>query len=150
MRKILILNLLVIAFSLNATAQDKQDFKEIEDTSWKNIYRDIPVKENELVHTKMVASFNYAKSQLNGEAWLHLRPYLNATSSLSLDAKGMDIHQLGLMMNNKFTALKYTYDGLIIKIQLDKTYKPSEKYTCLLYTSPSPRDRQKSRMPSSA
>src|SRR5678809_1236652 len=28
------------------------------------------------------------------------------------------------------------------------TIKPS--YTCLLYTSPSPRDRQKSRMPSSA
>ena len=26
----------------------------------------------------------------------------------------------------------------------------SGKYTCLLYTSPSPRDRQKSRMPSSA
>ena len=26
----------------------------------------------------------------------------------------------------------------------------SESYTCLLYTSPSPRDRQKSRMPSSA
>ena len=25
-----------------------------------------------------------------------------------------------------------------------------ERYTCLLYTSPSPRDRQKSRMPSSA
>ena len=25
-----------------------------------------------------------------------------------------------------------------------------ENYTCLLYTSPSPRDRQKSRMPSSA
>ena len=35
MRKILIFNLLVIAFSLNATAQDRQDFKEIEDTSWK-------------------------------------------------------------------------------------------------------------------
>ena len=26
----------------------------------------------------------------------------------------------------------------------------AETYTCLLYTSPSPRDRQKSRMPSSA
>ena len=25
-----------------------------------------------------------------------------------------------------------------------------DQYTCLLYTSPSPRDRQKSRMPSSA
>ena len=28
--------------------------------------------------------------------------------------------------------------------------KNIEDYTCLLYTSPSPRDRQKSRMPSSA
>ena len=28
--------------------------------------------------------------------------------------------------------------------------KLSRAYTCLLYTSPSPRDRQKSRMPSSA
>ena len=27
---------------------------------------------------------------------------------------------------------------------------PGDKDTCLLYTSPSPRDRQKSRMPSSA
>ena len=27
---------------------------------------------------------------------------------------------------------------------------PLNEYTCLLYTSPSPRDRQKSRMPSSA
>ena len=27
---------------------------------------------------------------------------------------------------------------------------PTEDYNCLLYTSPSPRDRQKSRMPSSA
>ncbi|NQW77995.1 MAG: M1 family metallopeptidase [Chitinophagaceae bacterium] len=136
MRKFLIFNLLLITFSLNATAQDKQDFKEIEDTSWKNIYRDIPAKENELVHTKLVASFNYTNSQLNGEAWLNLRPYLNATSTLSLDAKGMDIHQVGLMTNNKTTALKYTYDGLIIKIQLDKTYKPSEKYTVFIkYTA---------------
>ena len=29
-------------------------------------------------------------------------------------------------------------------------YSPLLLYTCLLYTSPSPRDRQKSRMPSSA
>ena len=28
--------------------------------------------------------------------------------------------------------------------------KPIEPHSCLLYTSPSPRDRQKSRMPSSA
>ena len=38
------------------------------------------------------------------------------------------------------------YDPAAKKI-LDKV---SQKYNCLLYTSPSPRDRQKSRMPSSA
>ena len=32
----------------------------------------------------------------------------------------------------------------------DETYQPQPSKSCLLYTSPSPRDRQKSRMPSSA
>lgn len=136
LNKILLFNLLVISFSLNAAAQDKQDFKEIEDTSWKKIYRGVPSKENELVHTKLVASFDYTQAQLNGEVWLTVHPYLNATSNLSLDAKGMDIHEIGLMMNKKMTALNYTYDGLIIKIQLDKTYKPAENYTVYIkYTA---------------
>ena len=33
---------------------------------------------------------------------------------------------------------------------VESTRGPGGGYTCLLYTSPSPRDRQKSRMPSSA
>ena len=37
-----------------------------------------------------------------------------------------------------------------IKDSKIKTYKKYDYNTCLLYTSPSPRDRQKSRMPSSA
>ena len=39
------------------------------------------------------------------------------------------------------------------KISIKESYaiiKKGEIYVCLLYTSPSPRDRQKSRMPSSA
>ena len=36
----------------------------------------------------------------------------------------------------------------VVKIEISSTSHPF--YTCLLYTSPSPRDRQKSRMPSSA
>ena len=36
----------------------------------------------------------------------------------------------------------------VIKMEISRTSHPF--YTCLLYTSPSPRDRQKSRMPSSA
>ena len=40
--------------------------------------------------------------------------------------------------------------GFNILRNLDKTKKNVVIYGCLLYTSPSPRDRQKSRMPSSA
>ena len=36
------------------------------------------------------------------------------------------------------------------RAEVAKTTKFLYDYTCLLYTSPSPRDRQKSRMPSSA
>ena len=47
----------------------------------------------------------------------------------------------------------YFYKKTHIAVVIED-YEPSMKliriYTCLLYTSPSPRDRQKSRMPSSA
>ena len=41
-------------------------------------------------------------------------------------------------------------DALIVKIQAEKVWCGPTTKPCLLYTSPSPRDRQKSRMPSSA
>ena len=43
----------------------------------------------------------------------------------------------------------YTYRVQMAYKRLTDT-KPAAMTTCLLYTSPSPRDRQKSRMPSSA
>ena len=36
------------------------------------------------------------------------------------------------------------------EIKFDSKGEPEKQEVCLLYTSPSPRDRQKSRMPSSA
>ena len=40
----------------------------------------------------------------------------------------------------------------LCRTHADTIFEPAKKqsYNCLLYTSPSPRDRQKSRMPSSA
>ena len=51
-------------------------------------------------------------------------------------------------------AIKYLIEGLFVAIAAifvpKKSLPVEEIMTCLLYTSPSPRDRQKSRMPSSA
>ena len=56
-------------------------------------------------------------------------------------------------LSDESTNAQQTYDDLINSIKSDAAYfkKYYEKCRdCLLYTSPSPRDRQKSRMPSSA
>ena len=49
---------------------------------------------------------------------------------------------------------KTTYEGELVDTKKHgkgvETWPNGYIYTCLLYTSPSPRDRQKSRMPSSA
>ena len=132
----LILNVIIIFFSTIAKAQDHRELSAIEDTSWKSIYRSTPIKENELVHTKLAANFDYLNAQLNGEVWLDLHPHNSATSTLSLDAKAMSIHAVEMVIKNKHLPLNYSYDGLIIKIQLNRKYKPGENYTVYIkYTA---------------
>jgi len=105
-----------------------------EDTSWKTSYRSFAQKDNDIVHTKLVASFDYAKSQMHGEVWLTVHPHFYANNTLVLDAKAMDIHAVSLSKNHK--NLTYTYDSLLLTIQLDKTYKPTESYTIYIkYTA---------------
>ena len=64
--------------------------------------------------------------------------------------------QLPLLLQEGFPSLDETGQGdlLLIGEQVDPAdvleIKPQQIRCCLLYTSPSPRDRQKSRMPSSA
>ena len=47
---------------------------------------------------------------------------------------------------------KATFEDIVLKFKAQFGREPEgvESIACLLYTSPSPRDRQKSRMPSSA
>ena len=58
------------------------------------------------------------------------------------------------LSGNEFveTIPKKTYQGSgkHTKYAATSSNKPKKRYSCLLYTSPSPRDRTRSRMPSSA
>ena len=67
---------------------------------------------------------------------MQLRPHFYATGQLILDAKGMDRHHVAIVNNATNKILKYKYDGLIISIELDKTYTSSEIYTVYIkYTA---------------
>ncbi len=99
------------------------------DTSWKNTYRATATKTNNLKHTKLVASFNYEKAQMNGEVWLKLQPHFYPTNELVLDAKAMDIKEVALVQGSAKSKLAYSYDSMQLRIVLNKTYTAKETYT---------------------
>ena len=76
-----------------------------------------------------------------------LRQQLAAASKLSGLNVTVDMKAVGAQLTSTLTDKSITaasFYGLPVATEA------AEAQTCLLYTSPSPRDRQKSRMPSSA
>ena len=86
-------------------------------------------RKHDLLHTTLRVSFDWKKQYLLGLAELTLKPYFYPQNTLVLDAKGFDIHNVNLMKGLDGTALKYTYDGQKLTIDLGKTYTRDDKYT---------------------
>jgi aminopeptidase N len=100
------------------------------------IYRATPDKVNDLVHTKLDVRFDYKKRFMYGKEWVTLKPHAYPTDSLRLDAKGMDIKTVAVVVAGKNTPLKFTYDSLSLNIKLDKVYRAGENYIVYIdYTS---------------
>ena len=125
MKKILFL-LALTAGPLFIMAQFGQEPK---DTSWKKIYRASSPRINDLVHTRLDVKFDYDKAWMYGKEWLTLKPHFYPTDSLTLDAKGMEVKEVSMMRGTTRSALRYTNDGMQLRITLDKTYKGGENYT---------------------
>jgi aminopeptidase N len=123
MRKIVLIGLFFLTITATTQAQE-------------NEYRGFAEKQHDLIHTKLVAGFDYTKSELNGEVWLQLHPHFYASNVLVLDAKAMAIHQVAVEKNNQRKNLSYNYDSLQLTITLDKTYTKNENYTVYIkYTA---------------
>jgi aminopeptidase N len=122
----------LVALTVQVMAQEP-----VEDTTWKKKYRYTGERINNLSHTKLEVSFDYTKSYLYGKAWITLSPHFYPTDSLLLDAKGMAINKVSIVKSSGSMApLTYLYDGMVMKIKLDKTYKKDEKYTIYIdYTA---------------
>lgn len=128
-KAILSIALLGIFFSTNVAAQTETSGRE-------KVYRATHAKVTELKHTKLKVNFDYQKEQMNGEEWLTASPYFYPSSTLTLDAKGMLIHEVALESNGKKSPLKYDYKDDVLTIALDKTYQKNQEYTVYIkYTS---------------
>jgi aminopeptidase N len=120
--------LLIALSTLQLFASAQHGPNAVADTSWKKIYREAPVKINDLVNTKLNAKFDYNNAQLIGQVWITLKPHFYPTDTLSLDAKGMDIKNVSVVKGATKTPLKYAYDGLVLNIKLDKKYTRNDNY----------------------
>lgn len=126
--------LLSLVFLVSAIFVFAQE--EPKDTSWKKLYRATVEKKHALVHTKLEARFDVPKAFMYGKVWITLKPHFYATNELELDAKGMDIKEVAIVKGTAKNKLKYEYDGLFLKVSLDKTYKGGEAYTIYIdYTA---------------
>ncbi|MCK5371991.1 MAG: M1 family peptidase, partial [Cyclobacteriaceae bacterium] len=90
-------------------------------------YKSERTRHFKLIHTKLEVSFDWGKQYLFGEAALILEPYFYNQSSLILDAKGFEIHEIYLITGDKKEKLNYTYDGEKITIELDKEHQKGQR-----------------------
>ncbi len=132
MKKQFAAGLIMTFLSLASVAQPSVQI----DTAWKKQYRSTPEKTHALIHTKLEASFDIPKAYMFGKLWLTLKPPFYPSNTLILDAKGMDIKDVAIIKGTSKNKLKFEYDGMLLKIELDKTYKGGEAYTIYIdYTA---------------
>ncbi|CAG5086222.1 M1 family aminopeptidase [Parvicella tangerina] len=94
------------------------------------VYNPSETRVNDLLHTKLKVSFDWANRQLIGVATLTLTPYARPVDSLILDAKAMDINSVTLGDGtSKMKDLDYKYDGWSLRIKLPKQYVRGEEYS---------------------
>ncbi len=120
------------------------------------VYQASTTRLSDILHTKLDVSFDWTKQYMYGKATITVKPYFYPTSTLVLDARGMEIKEISLVKKelvktgmdskkNSFgqyeatvaettvkSPLQYKYENDIITIQLDKEYKNTEEYTIFI------------------
>lgn len=113
----------------------------------KEVYRASNTLTNDILHTKLEVSFDWQKSQLIGKATLDVKPYCYPTSSLYLDARGMEIKSVKVNQMNTMplivpkgkkaeapsgkwmlSSTNYQYQHDSLKIDLGRVFIAGEKY----------------------
>ena len=111
-------------------------------------YRAAATRKNDIIHTKLDVSFDWSKQYLYGKATITAKPYFYPTSTLELDARGMEIISVKKRLIREpnptedqrtsevilppLEKLNYKYENDILAIELNKEYKKDEEYTVFI------------------
>ncbi len=122
-------------------------------------YQPSATRVTDIIHTKLEVNFDWAKQWMYGKATITAKPYFYSTSTMVLDARGMEIKQIALINKEIITTvstpvkkskkkivepvtsydtivikipLKYSYKNDVLTIELDKEYKNTEQYNVFI------------------
>lgn len=96
---------------------------------------------SDLISTKLAVNFDWKKCYMNGTELVSLKPHWYPTDTVVFDAKGMDIKSINIQTPSGSKSLLYTYDSLLLKIWLDRTYTRDETYSLEIVYVSKPNER---------
>ncbi len=115
--------------TMEITTQKPVELKKPEDFSLP-VYNPSATQTNDLLHTKLELSFDWAQEAVKGIASLKLKPWFYPTNEVVLDAQGFTINSVRLVGRTK--SLNYTYEASKLIIDLGKTYSASQEYEIII------------------
>ena len=97
-----------------------------------HVYQSSYPKTTDILHTKLELSFHLDSNYAYGKASIRARPYFYPSNKAVLNAKGFRINSVLLLNGSSKQSLKYTYEGQLLSIQLDRQYANNEEYTLFI------------------
>ena len=74
--------------------------EKVAKTPQTQIYQASATRFTDIIHTKLDVSFDFTKQFMYGKATITAKPYFYPTSSVVLDARGMEIKEVDLVYND--------------------------------------------------
>jgi len=96
----------------------------------------------DLIHTKLVVSFDWEKQHLHGIATLDLTPYFFPQSDVVLDAKGMNINSVSILNGSVESTLTFEYAADQLTIDLGKEYERTDTLSIKIDYLAKPNERK--------
>ncbi|SDM17614.1 aminopeptidase N [Daejeonella rubra] len=96
------------------------------------VYRGSYSRTNDIINTRLDLSFDWDSAYVHGKATILAKPYFYATDQLLLNANGFRINTVSLVNSYDKKPLRYSYDGKILSVTLDKVYKRDQNYTVFI------------------
>ncbi len=132
-------------FNKNSTEADMvidlDTIEVVENIHKRAVYNASEKRTIDLLHTQLDVRFDWEKQHLHGKAVLDFTPYFYPISSVSIDAKGFDIHQVAFDTNRE-SELPFTYDGEMLTVTLDKEYTRKDTLSLFIDYTAKPEERE--------